>query len=169
MGAGLSGGIVTSMLNALVSPFQDWLSQHPQVSWLLANPGWLLVVIFVVAFLLLGLLQAVASLTEKFWLGLLKLPILCVRWIWRAGIFLLRRPFATQPKAMQSSLRVQPHLASVSSSNRLAEVLNRLEVLQREQDELMQEVRLLLADNVLGENVLAENVSAEGLVDRKES
>ena len=158
MGSGLSDGIVNSILNALVSPFQDWLSQHPQVSWLLANPGWLLVVIFVVAFLLLGLLQAVASLTEKFWLGLLKLPILLMGWIWQAGTFLLRRPFATQPKAMRSSLMVQSHPASAASSNRLTEVLNRLEVLQREQDELMQEVRLLLA----------ENVSAEGLADRKE-
>lgn len=144
MGLGLNGSLANSILNAFLSPIQDWLSQHPQISWLLANPVWLLVVLVVALFLLSGLLRAVASLTETLWLGLLKLPIRLVQWLWRGSLFLLRRPFAKPSQTVQSSLTAQAEQPKESASERLTEVLERLESLRREQDELMQEMKSLV-------------------------
>lgn len=140
MGLGLNGSIANSILNAFLSPIQEWLSQHPQIGWFLTNPGWLLVVLVVALFLLSGLLRAVASLTEKLWLGLLKLPIRLVQWVWQGSFFLLRRPLAKPP--VQLNLTGE---SEQSASERLTEVLERLELLRREQDELMQEMKSLLA------------------------
>jgi hypothetical protein len=143
MGLGLNGSIVNGVLNAFLSPVQDWLSQHPRMVWLLANPGWLLVALVVALFLLSGLLRAVASLTEKLWLGLLKLPIRLVQWIWQGSLFLLRRP-AASPSSNPTQTNL---LLSTHSPDRLTEVLDRLETLRHEQDELMQEMKSLLNDS----------------------
>jgi hypothetical protein len=142
MGLGLNGSIVNSVLSAFLLPVQDWLSQHPRISWLLANPGWLLAALIVMLFLLSGLLRVVASLTEKLWLELLKLPIRVVYWLWQGSLLLLRRPAPTQSNLPSSSLiRSSDH-----PPDRLTEVLDRLEALRREQDELMQEMKSLLDD-----------------------
>lgn len=146
MGLGLNSNITNSILDALLSPIQNWLSQHPQMSWLLANPGWLAVALVVALFLLSGLLRAVASLTETLWLGLLKLPIRLIQWVWRGSLFLLRRPFAKP--LTQSSLINQ---SEQTTPERLTEVLERLESLRREQDELMQEMKSLLARKLADE------------------
>ncbi len=143
MGLGWNGSIINGVVDALLSPVQDWLSQHPRIVWLLVNPGWLLVALVIALFLLSGLLRAMSSLTEKLWLGLLKLPIRLVQWIWQGSLFLLRRSAAeTQSNLAQSSL-IRP---SEPSPDRLTEVLDRLEMLRREQDELIQEMKSLLDD-----------------------
>lgn len=132
--------------DSLTAPVQDWLSQYPWIGWLLANPGWLLVAVVFTLFLLSGLLRAVASLTEKLWLGLLRLPILLIQWVWQSSVGLMRRPL--KPQIVSSSLVNLPDRlteATPDHPDRLTEVLNRLETLRREQDELMQEVKLLLS------------------------
>lgn len=135
---GFGQGAVNSFWESLTAPVQDWLSQHPLLLWLAAHPLWLLGTVLLLLFLLSGLLRAVASLTEKLWLGLLRLPILLMQWAWRGSLFLLRRP------AAKSGLLGSTELTN-PSSDRLTEVLERLETLRQEQDELMQEVKLLLA------------------------
>jgi hypothetical protein len=148
---GLNGGsLLDGFWDALTAPIQDWLGQYPVLLWLGIHPLWLVVVILLVLFLLSGLLRAVAGLTEKLWLVLLRLPILLVRWVWRGTLFLLSRPFAAKPVAQsslaQSSLvkssLVNPPL--LDSADRLTEVLDRLEALRQEQDELLKEVKSLL-------------------------
>lgn len=143
---GIVDGFWDGFWNSLTAPLQTWLSQYPGAAWLLANPGWLIVAVVVALFLLSGLLRAVAGLTEQLWLGLLRLPFQLVRWVWQGSLFLLRRPFAKPPQAVQSSLMVQPDSPTEPRSERLTEVLERLESLRREQDELMQEMKLLLTD-----------------------
>lgn len=133
---GLDRGF-SSLFDSLMAPVQDWLSRHPILLWLVIHPWWLLVAILVALFLLSGLLRAVAGLTEKLWLALLRLPILLGQWVWRGTLFLLRRPF-TKPVV----LPVNP----VNPPDRLTEVLDRLEVLRQEQDALLKEVKSLLTD-----------------------
>jgi hypothetical protein len=115
---------------SLSAPFQAWLEQHPILSWLASHPLWLLAIILLTLFLLSGLLRAVASLTEQFWLLLLRLPILMVQWVWQGSLLLLR---PIRPKA-------EP-----SAPNRLAELLERLETLRQEEEDLMQEIKSLLS------------------------
>jgi hypothetical protein len=140
---GLNQGFVDQLLDSLMAPLQNWLSQYPPLLWLTTHPLWLLGAILLTLFLLSGLLRAVASLTEQLWLALLRLPITLVQWVWQGSLFLLKRPFAS--KALTQS-KIQSNVAgssALSSPDRLTDVLNRLETLRQEQDELLKEVKVL--------------------------
>lgn len=136
-----SGDLFNRFLDSLTTPFQDWLSQYPVLLWLATHPLWLLAAVLVVLFLLSGLLRAVAGLTEKLWLVLLSLPVNLMRWLWQGMVFLLSRPFASKP-VVEAGFVNPPVL---NPQDRLTEVLNRLEALRQEQDELLKEVKSLLA------------------------
>jgi hypothetical protein len=136
---GWNQSFVDSLLNSLTAPLQAWLSQHPILLWLATHPLWLLGVILLLLFLLSGLLRAVASLTEKLWLTLLRLPIILMQWAWQGSLLLLRRPFAS--KAVNQSSPINPPL--LDTPDRLTEILERLETLRKEQDELLKEVKRL--------------------------
>lgn len=136
------GSIVNGLLDSLLAPVQDWLSQYPVFLWLATHPLWLLIAILLVLFLLSGLLRVIAGLTEKLWLVLLTFPITLVRWLWRGMSFLISRPFAA--KSVTQSSFVNP--PALDAPDRLTEVLNRLETLRQEQDELLKEVEVLLAE-----------------------
>lgn len=126
---------INGLLDSLTAPLQDWLSQHPLLQWFVSHPLWLLIAMLAALFLLSGLLRAIAGLTEKLWLALLRLPFILFQTVWRSSLFLLLRPFE------------KPTVASLTASpapDRLTEILNRLEALRQEQDELLQEVRSLL-------------------------
>jgi hypothetical protein len=126
--------LLNSLWQSLVAPLQDWINQHPLVAGLVAHPLWLLAAVLLTVFLAAGLLRAVAGLTEQFWLLLLKLPIWGVQASWRGSILLLR---LILPAAKSS--------ASKPASQRLSEVLTRLEALRQEENELMRELKLLLS------------------------
>ncbi len=121
---------IDSVQKALSAPFQTWLAQRPLAFWLASHPLWLLAAVLLAIFLFAGLLRAVAGLTERFWLALLKLPVWLVQGIWWSGLLLLRPFFPA----------VQPPPAS-----RLSEVMQRLEALRQEENELMQELQSLLS------------------------
>lgn len=151
-------GFNQSMLNrlweSLTAPIWDWLNQYPVLYWLTLHPIWLLVTLVTLLFLLSGLLGAIARLTERLWLAILRSPITLIRWIWRGSLFLLSRLFTAKSTAAPSvsvkSSVVTLGAASLTpgaltSQDRLTEVLNRLEALRQEQDELLREVKLLLS------------------------
>ncbi|MBF2000430.1 MAG: hypothetical protein IGS38_06885 [Synechococcales cyanobacterium M58_A2018_015] len=159
--ADMPWGFNQSMLDrfweSLTAPIWDWLNQYPVLYWLMLHPIWLLVTLVTLLFLLSGLLGAIARLTERLWLAILRSPITLMQWIWRGSLFLLSRLFAAKSTAVHSvsvkssstlgtaSLTPSTSLTSqVTSQDRLTEVLNRLEVLRQEQDELLREVKLLL-------------------------
>lgn len=119
----------------VLQPLQDWLVVHPFWNWLLLHPLWLLGLTVLLLFLFAGLLGAIARLTEAIWLAVLQTPIRLVQFLFTGVTRLLKLPFS-------------PRLNSVSSTNqqeRLTTLLNRLETLRQEQNELMQEIRSILA------------------------
>ncbi len=122
--------LLDSLWKSLAALLQDWIAQHPLAAWLLAHPLWLLAAVLLALFLFAGLLRAVAGLTERFWLLLLKLPILLAEGIWWMSWRLLR-PFLPASKP--------------PPANRLSEVLARLEALHQEEYELRQELQALLS------------------------
>ncbi|WNZ25402.1 hypothetical protein HJG54_22810 [Leptolyngbya sp. NK1-12] len=138
---GFKDSIVNGLLDSLLTPVQDWLSQYPTLLWLAMHPLWLLGTILLLLFLLSGLLRAIARVTEKLWLWLLMFPVTLVRWLWQGTLFLLSRPFSG--KSLPQSSFVNP--PALETPDRLTEVLNRLESLRQEQNELLQEVKVLLA------------------------
>jgi thiol:disulfide interchange protein len=119
--------------SALLRPLQTWLLEHPLVAWLVLHPIWGLALLGVGLLLFAGLWSAIARLTEGFWLTLVRLPFQLVASVFAiiTGL-LLRRWARANPEAEQA--------------NRLGEIIARLEDLQTEQDDLLQEMRQLLAE-----------------------
>jgi hypothetical protein len=118
---------VNYVLAPVTESISDWLDTHSPWAWLFTHPIALVICALIALFLLSGLLSAIAQLTQRLWIGLLRSPLSLTRWIFGKGSQLVKRPFA-EP---------QP--------DRLMVVLDRLESLKREEDELLQEVRSLLA------------------------
>lgn len=120
----------------ITAPIQDWLAVHPLWNWLFAHPLWLLGFGLFIIFLLSGLLRAIGRLTEWLWLAILRLPMRLTQWIFKGvsllviSLFGLKRP-APPPQ--------------IASTDRLIDIVNRLEALKQEQDELLQEVKSILA------------------------
>lgn len=112
-------------------PLADWLMAHPFLAWLVAHPLWALVLVGLGLLLLAGLWSAIARLTERFWLTLVRLPFQLMAWIF-SGITgrLLRRSAPTAETA----------------PDRLNAIVLRLENLQQEQALLLQEMHRLLAE-----------------------
>ncbi|HZG38008.1 MAG TPA: hypothetical protein VEZ50_04940 [Nodosilinea sp.] len=117
--------------SALLRPVQGWLAEHPWMSWLVGHPLWALALAGVVLLLFAGLWSAIARLTEGFWLSLVKLPFRLSGWIFGATAGLLVRRW-TKPSA------------SLEGSDRVGEIMARLETLQTEQESLLEEMRELL-------------------------
>lgn len=125
--------MIESLQDALTTPVQAWLKQHWLLDWLISHPLWLLASVMLALFLFSGLLRAMAGLTERFWLALLRLPVLLGRWVWLGSSLLFRPLFFPLSKAEQPV------------PSRLAEVLARLEALRQEEHELIQEMKSLLS------------------------
>jgi hypothetical protein len=142
--------LVESFIDALFGPVQDWLVQHPLWLWLFTHPLWLLGAILLALFLLAGLLRAIAGLTEQLWLGLLRLPILLVQTLWQGGLFLWRlvgqpaNQLTAKSLVQPTTQLTLPAAQPTAKSDRLTEIVDRLEALRQEQDELLKEVKLLL-------------------------
>lgn len=115
----------------LLRPLQGWLAEHPLMAWLVGHPLWALALAIVSLLLFAGLWSAIARLTEGFWLALVRLPFRLSSWIFAALSELLVRRW------------VKPSTVS-DGSDRLGEIVARLETLQTEQESLLGEMRELL-------------------------
>lgn len=142
--------LLDRLLSSIRSPIQDWLMSHPFWNWWLTHPLWLLVAIVFALFLLVGLLGAIARLTEKIWLAVLQAPFQLTRWIFWGVLSLLQIPFT--PKAS----------ATENQQERLLTLLNRLETMRQEQEDVLREVRSILAlDHPASNSAKIASTSAE--------
>ncbi len=127
------GGLTDGLQSVLLRPLQDWLLEHPVVAWFVSHPLWALALLALAILLFAGLWSAVARLTEGFWLTLVGLPFRVVTWIFTTTTVLVMRQWSKDP-------------ATDNSPDRLGEIMARLEALQTEQENLLQEMRQLLAE-----------------------
>jgi hypothetical protein len=119
--------------SALLQPLQSWLGEHPVVAWLVLHPLWSLALLGLAILLFAGLWSAVARLTEGFWLALVQLPFRLVTWLFAGTTGLLLKRWVRSP-------------GGDASPDRLTEIVTRLEALQTEQEDLLQEMRQILAE-----------------------
>ena len=117
----------------MTQPIADWLQGHPNIAWAIDHPLIALGLLLIVLLLLSGLLQAIARLTAQVWIWLLQSPLKLIRWLFYGLLRFTQR----QPKL--------PALPATPQQERLTLILQRLETMRQEQDELLQEVRSLLA------------------------
>ena len=118
---------------AVLEMSQDGLTRHSIAAWLISHPLWALGGLLVSFVLLSGLLRAIAQSTERLWMILLRAPLKFGRWSLTQLLRLLRLPI-TEP-----------------DNNPLFEKVARLEQLQQEQQQLLQEIKTLMAQQQGGE------------------
>lgn len=163
-----------SIQNAVAAIVQGWLDDHPVLGWCVTHPLWAIASLLLFLFLTWGLLRAVARLVETLWIALLRAPIRFSRWIIRRILMLFKlqnvkflesRPEAdSDPSFDQQSLSLMGngssqlqglrahHSQSDSaepvqterSSPQLSDIMVRLERIQKEQIQLLQDVQTLL-------------------------
>lgn len=126
------GRLSSGFQGVLTQPIADWLQAHPIFAWGIDHPLWTLAVLFVTLLLLSGLLKAIGRFTEQIWIWLLRSPIMLMQWVFAIALQWMRR----KPPALP---------AVTPQQERLTLILQKLETMRQEQDELLQEVRALLA------------------------
>ncbi len=147
-----------SIQNAIAAMVQNWLNEHPALAWCAIHPMWALALLLLLIFSTWGLLGAIAQLVRTLWIKLLRAPLQLGRWLGVHLLNLFRRPTDktsqasdTQPLRLKE---IQPPRSKLNESEsaarnngqplQLSEVVARLEQLQKEQIQLLQEVRAML-------------------------
>jgi hypothetical protein len=149
-----------SIRNAIATMVQDWLNEHPVLEWCVAHPIWAIALLFLLIFSAWGLLGAIAQLVKTLWIELLRAPLKLGRWLGVRLLNLFRHSIdETSQTSDAQTLQLQDIQSLRSTLNdpnsddrqnqndqpaRLREVVARLEQLQAEQAQLLQEVRAIL-------------------------
>ncbi|NJR38432.1 MAG: hypothetical protein HC781_05795 [Leptolyngbyaceae cyanobacterium CSU_1_4] len=126
--------ISQTLLEPILKSLQTWLATHPAIAWAMSHPLWAIALFFMVLLLIWGLLGAIARLIQQAWFLILQAPLKLLQWLFRH----LFTAFSL------GTLKSEAPTVLEQREQRLLETLNRLEALQHEQEELMQEVKTIL-------------------------
>ncbi|MEH2251909.1 hypothetical protein [Nostoc sp.] len=148
--------------NALASSVSDWLTQHPIFFKLVQILGWatnhpiisIVILLFAIA-LLWSIIKAIVRLIETASWSILQVPIKLIQSLIKVsflslvkvGSFAIQR--ITGAKTTDNLPALLPENFQPNKQQRLAEISNRLEAIQKEQNELLQEAADLIADNTI--------------------
>ena len=124
----MNQGIVYRTVEPIQSAIDQWLASHWWINFLVHHPLVLLGVVLLIVFLVSGALRAISRTSESLWILVLKLPFRFLGWL---GV----RSLVWWRKSQKDE-----------KSDRLQELLTRLEVLQEEQDAILSEVKTLVQD-----------------------
>jgi len=139
----LVNGVGDRLLKSLSAPLQTWLAAHPITQWLVMHPLWLLGLVVGAIALLVGLFGAIGRLTENIWLRLFQAPLWLFTWLFGAvfgGSFRLAGVLAN------SSARQNSPPISEEPTQRLDQILARLEEVRREEETLLAELKILVKE-----------------------
>ena len=127
----LSDAIATNLQNSIGLSIQNWLSDHPIISWIFSHPFWMLGLVLLAFFLFWGLLNLIARLTEQLWLIVLQSPIKLIYWLFT----LILKPFSIRTLEGRKQ----------TSKEQLKDAIEQLEELKREQEKVLKKIKSLLA------------------------
>jgi len=122
----------------ITTSVQMWIAEHPIVAWVVAHPLWAIAVTLLVLLSGWGLLGAIARFIQQAWLFILQAPLKLIYWLFGRTFKLFN-----QVNAFQFTQLDQP-----DAQKRLPEILDRLEILRKEQEILIQEMRSLLESKI---------------------
>jgi hypothetical protein len=129
--------LIKSIGNSIGSPIAVWLAQHPSIAWLVNHPLIAILTSLIATILLVRLLltvyRAIASTIDRLWLAILRSP-------WRLLKFLFG--WETKPKTITSNTTVTNYEVT-NDSQQLQEILTRLDRIQQQQQEIIQDLALL--------------------------
>ena len=148
--------------DAMASSVNDWLTQHPIFFRLVQILGWaanhpiISIVIFLFAIAIIwSIIKAIVRLVETASWSILQVPLKLLQalikvgflYLTKVGSFALQRMTAT--KTIDNLPALPPENFQPSKQQRLAEISSRLEAIQKEQHELLQEAADLIASDTI--------------------
>ncbi len=146
-----------AMQTAINNSVSEWLQAHPLVFrlvqfliWGTNHPIWGLVTLLFTVAIAWSLIKAISSLIETAWLALLKAPLKLSQALFGVSAKSLGKFGGLVNKQLTANknpdLVLQPsEVIQLNKQQRLAEISTRLETIQKEQSELLQEVTIILA------------------------
>jgi len=161
----LSNSVSTKLENAIATVIERqmntvnlWIDAHPTVSWLtqallwgINHPILSLVILIFALVILRQFIKALGSFVEQAILWIVKAPFKLVQFLFS----LISKPLSKSRANELESTQLEDNVLALSSSmpasisyehkERLRNILRRIEVLKEEQDELLQEVKSILA------------------------
>ncbi|MGF1482286.1 MAG: hypothetical protein ACFB4I_22870 [Cyanophyceae cyanobacterium] len=149
--AKLDDSVTETVQRALTMARQNWLETHPLLAWLIAHPVLALVTILFFCWLFWGLLTAIGRLTEQAWLAILQSPLKLGQW----SVGQIPRG-VKRLSGGSNRLPVNSHAHEEHDRKRLADILNRLEQLNQEQEQLMKEMQGILSSKVANEAIASK-------------
>lgn len=158
----LSGIASETIQNAIISLIKDWINAHPKIYFLVSHPLITLAMVLFAILILWGFLKALGGFFEQAWLTLLqalmKLSQLLFGFIYQHLIslnVLSINKFFVNKQVKSAALDCQ-QLSSESneteSPERLTELLKRLEAINQEQKQILQEVAAILDSDKISPN-----------------
>ena len=139
-----------AMQKAITSSLNNWLQAHPVVFRIINNIIWAFdhpLISFVIIVLLIAIahsiFKALNRLLEIVGLSLLQAPFKLISNGFKLGWLSIRQKFTNKNVSDKAAITIIPQ----NSHQRLAEISQRLQVLQTEHNELLQEAAKILALN----------------------
>ncbi|MCC5608803.1 hypothetical protein LC612_18915 [Nostoc sp. CHAB 5834] len=147
---------------AIASSASDWLTQHPIFFKLVQILGWatnhpiisIVILLFAIA-LIWRIIKAIVRLIETASWSILQVPLKLLQALIKVGFLYLTKlsSFAVQrmtaTKTIDNLPALLPENFQPSKQQRLAEISSRLEAIQKEQHELLQEAADLIASDTI--------------------
>ncbi|MEH1898193.1 MAG: hypothetical protein V7K72_30675 [Nostoc sp.] len=148
--------------DAMTSSVSDWLTQHPIFFRLVQILGWatnhpiisIVILLFAIA-IIWSIIKAIVRLVETASWSILQVPLKLLQALIKVGFLSLTKvgSFAVQQITATKTTDILPALPpenfQPNKQQRLAEISSRLEVIQKEQHELLQEAADLIASDTI--------------------
>ncbi|MEH1793660.1 MULTISPECIES: hypothetical protein [unclassified Nostoc] len=148
--------------DAMTSSVSDWLTQHPIFFRLVQILGWatnhpiisIVILLFAIA-IIWSIIKAIVRLLETASWSILQVPLKLLQALIKVGFLSLSKvgSFAVQQITATKTTDILPALPpenfQPNKQQRLAEISSRLEVIQKEQHELLQEAADLIASDTI--------------------
>lgn len=141
--------------NPLSSWLDDWIHHHPRILWLVSHPLLSLGILLLAILMISGFLKALGQFFEKAWLMILQAPIQLSQVVFGAiyqstsSLFGKNKRLSDQKILNTVDLKQLPPIQSsnLAKQERLTQILNRLEAINQEQKQLLQEVVMILSSD----------------------
>ncbi len=135
--------ISAAIEHAVGSYFTEWMIAHPYLAWIVSHPLLALGLLLLSVFCLWGLLQAIRRAFEQIWLLILTTPLKLLQPILRQ---IVRGIGYTNPSKSQ----LDPKLAATTPAAKIEQIIDRLNLLNQEQESLLRELAILAASKTTG-------------------
>ena len=139
-----------SIERAITSYFNQWLTAHAYLSWIISNPLPSLGLLLLAIFSLWGLFKAIGRGIEQIWLFLLTTPFKLIQPILRLTWRSIQRGLG---HTNFSGEQLESKLILPSHSERIDRIIDRLQLLSQEQENLLGELSTLMNSTTIKSKV----------------